>query len=108
MHGCTGENQSPVAFEPFVGRRKFRKERTYTDKHNKLWQMTLTTTEWKKNGDAHHMRVVVVEIEFSFCTSKLKLTLAVDFDALVIYFIEGMMSMEAATTLRRHLASSPS
>ena len=41
MHGCQGDDGDPVKFEPFVGRRKFRKERTYTDKRGKLWQQTL-------------------------------------------------------------------
>lgn len=41
MHGCQGDDGDPVKFEPFVGRRKFREERTYTDKRGKLWQQTL-------------------------------------------------------------------
>ena len=41
MHSCQGEGD-PVAFEPFVGRRKRLESRGYTDNHNKPWQMTMS------------------------------------------------------------------
>ena len=40
MHGCQGHGD-PIAFEPFIGRRKHQDSRTYTDKHNKPWLMTM-------------------------------------------------------------------
>ncbi|KAL9180839.1 hypothetical protein ACHAXT_011292 [Thalassiosira profunda] len=40
MHGCQGEGD-PIAFAPFVGRRKRLESRKYTDKHNRPWQMAL-------------------------------------------------------------------
>lgn len=40
MHGCQGEGD-PIAFEPFVGRRKHLESRKYTDGHNKPWQMAM-------------------------------------------------------------------
>ena len=40
MHGCQGSGD-PIMFEPFIGRRKFLEGRSYTDKHNKPWQMAL-------------------------------------------------------------------
>jgi hypothetical protein len=40
MHGCQGEGDA-IRFEPFVGRRKFLKDRSYTDIAGKPWIMTL-------------------------------------------------------------------
>ena len=40
MHGCV-DASDPVVFEAFVGRRKIRSARTYTDKRGKPWSMTL-------------------------------------------------------------------
>mmetsp|Transcript_22248 Transcript_22248/g.49471 ORF Transcript_22248/g.49471 Transcript_22248/m.49471 type:complete len:334 (-) Transcript_22248:175-1176(-) len=41
MHGCQGDDGDPVKFEPFVGRRKRMAGRTYTDKHNRPWNMEM-------------------------------------------------------------------
>ena len=38
MHGCI-DASNPVVFEPFVGRRKQRSSRTYTDKKGRPWSM---------------------------------------------------------------------
>lgn len=39
MFGCLGgDNPDPVMFEPFVGRRKVREGRTYTDGRGRVWK----------------------------------------------------------------------
>mmetsp|Transcript_3489 Transcript_3489/g.8877 ORF Transcript_3489/g.8877 Transcript_3489/m.8877 type:complete len:314 (-) Transcript_3489:383-1324(-) len=40
MHSCQG-NGDPIAFEPFVGRRKHLESRGYKDKHGKPWKMAM-------------------------------------------------------------------
>ncbi|KAL7443105.1 hypothetical protein ACHAXH_008629 [Discostella pseudostelligera] len=40
MHGCQ-KNADPIAFEPFIGRRKLLDSRQYTDAAGKPWQMKM-------------------------------------------------------------------
>jgi hypothetical protein len=41
MHGCQGHGD-PIAFEPFVGRRKRLASRSYVGPGGKPWQMKMT------------------------------------------------------------------
>jgi hypothetical protein len=41
MYNCQ-KSEDPIAFEPFIGRRKSLASRTYTDADGKPWQMAMT------------------------------------------------------------------